>query len=70
MSFEYGVEVAKTDTGLINVDYYHLEARRLRSEYFGLAIKSGIKSLKNMFVSPAEINTSAVNMFMTDKLAK
>ncbi len=70
MSFQYDVEIAKTKTGAVDVDYYYLEARRLRSEYLVYLTGKAVHGFKRFCVAVLDANKSVTNMFMTKNMVK
>jgi hypothetical protein len=70
MSYQYDVEIAKTQAGTVDLDFYKQEASRLRSELLLKMIKSSYASIKNACSSLVNVNTSPANIFLLEKLAK
>ncbi|EPJ45674.1 MAG: hypothetical protein OFPII_26890 [Osedax symbiont Rs1] len=70
MSFQYDVEIAKTKTGAVDVDYYYLEARRLRSEYLAHLIGKSVHGFKCFCVAILDANKFVTSMFLTKNLVK
>ena len=70
MSKQNHQEIFSTESGIVNVEYYRLEASRLRSEYLLTLFKSAQASLKKLFVSKKVSNESAIDIFTIEKLAR
>ena len=70
MTFQYDVEIAKTKSGAVDLDFYIAEASRMRSEHLKATFKSAVKAVRKIFISKRDISHSATNMFLVEKLAR
>ena len=70
MSNQNNQEIFSTESGIVNVEYYRLEASRLRSEYLLTLFKRAQTSLKKLFGSNKVSNESAIDIFTIEKLAR
>ena len=70
MSFQYDVEIAKTQSGAVDLEFYKAEASRIRSEHLTAIFKSAVKAVRKLFISQRDIANSSTNMFLVEKLAR
>lgn len=61
MSNSYEIEIVKTQSGALDLDYYRAEANRMRSECLKDMLIASIRGIKNLFTVKKDLSSLTVN---------